>query len=71
MIIDTLIEEDMDVIMRDGTILKFKEWGLGLYYYDMTSTYVQESAKTNATINPYYLLSTVTNNKESYTHDDI
>ena len=70
-IIDTLIEEAMDVILRDGTILKFKEWGLGLYYYDMTSNDVQDSDKTITTITPYSLLSTVTENKEFYTRVDI
>ena len=30
----------------------------------MTSSYDKNSAKTNATITPYYLLSTVTENQE-------
>ena len=51
------------VIMSDGTVFKFKECGLGLYHYDMSSNYDQNSAKTNAEINPYSLLSTVTDNK--------
>ena len=46
------IEKAMNVILRDGTVLKFKECGLGLYYYDMASTDVQDSAKTNTTITP-------------------
>ena len=31
----TLIEKDMNVIMSDRTVFKFKEYGSGLYYYDM------------------------------------
>ena len=37
----------------------------------MNITDVKGIAKTNATIIPYYLLSTVTNNKEFYTRADI
>ena len=69
--IDTLIEKYMNVILSYGTVFKLKECGLGLYYYDMTSTDEQNSAKTNATINLYYLLSTANENKEFYTRADI
>ena len=65
------IEKAMNMILGDGTVFKFKECGSGLYYYDMGSTDVQDSAKNNAMITPYYLLSTVTKNKELYTHVDI
>ena len=61
----------MYIIMRDGTVLKFEECGLGLYYSDMASTYVQNIAKTNTTINPYSLLSTITKNKQFFTRADI
>ena len=50
----------MNVIMSDGIVFNFKECVSGLYYYDMTSTDEQNSAKINATIYPYSLLSTVT-----------
>ena len=60
---DTSIEKAMHVILSDVTVFKFKEYGSGLYYYDMASTDDQNSAKTNATINPSSLLSTVTENK--------
>ena len=48
----TSIEKAMKTILRDGTVFKFKEWGLGLYYYDTASTDEQNSDKTNSTINP-------------------
>ena len=67
----TSIEKSMNVILRDGTVLKFKGCGLGLYYYVMTSTDVQEIAKNNATITPYSLLAAVTENKWLYTRADI
>ena len=44
---DTLIEKAMSMIMRDGTVLKFKSCVSGLYYFDMERTDVQNSNKTN------------------------
>ena len=61
---DVLIEKAMNVIMRYGTVFKFKEYRLSLYYYYMASTDVQNSDKNNSTIKPYYMLSTVAENKE-------
>ena len=40
------MEKEMNLILRNGTVLKFKECGTGLYYYDMGSAYVQDSDKT-------------------------
>ena len=42
---DTSIEKDMHVVLRDGTVLKSKEFVLGLYYYDMASTNAHDSDK--------------------------
>ena len=56
MTMDTSIEKVINVVLSDGTVLKFKEYGLGLYYYDVASTDDHNSAK----IIPYSLLSTVT-----------
>ena len=61
--IDTLIENTMNMILSDGTVFKFEGCGLGLYYSDISSTDEHNSAKTNAIIFPYSLLSTVTKNK--------
>ena len=63
MTMDTSIEKAMNIILSDGKVFKFKECGSRLYYYDMVITYDQNSAKTNATINPYSLLSNATKNK--------
>ena len=67
---DISIEKAMNVIMRDGTVFKFKEYGLSLYYYYMASTDVQNSDKNNSTIKPYYMLSNVAENKEFYRRAD-
>ena len=67
----TSTEKAMDVIMSDVPVLNFKECGSGLYSYDMASTDDQNSAKTNVSITPYPLLSTVIENKEFYTRNDI
>ena len=61
--IDKSIEKAVNVILKDRTVFKFNSCVLWLYYYDMESTYDQNSAKNNAKITPYYLLSTVTENK--------
>ena len=61
----------MNVILTDQTVFKIKECGLELYYYDRAFTDEKNSYKTDATIIPYSLLSTVTENKEFYTHADI
>ena len=57
---DSSIEKAMNVILRYGTVFKFNECVLVLYYYDTVRTDVQNSAKTNTTITPYSLFSTVT-----------
>ena len=49
---DTLMEKDMNVILRDETFLNFKKCGSGLYYYDMASNDVQDIDKTNTIIIP-------------------
>ena len=59
------------MILSDETFFKLLECGSGLYYYDMTSTDDQNIDKTNATVSPYSLSSTVTNNIEFYMRADI
>ena len=61
--LDTSIEKSMNVILSDQTVFKIKECGLELYYYDRAFTDEKNSYKTDATIIPYSLLSTVTENK--------
>ena len=60
---DTSIEKAVNIILRSRKVFKFKECVSGLYYYEIASTDVKDSSKTNATIFPYSLLSTVTENK--------
>ena len=61
--INKSIEKSMNVILTDQTVFKIKECGLELYYYDRAFTDEKNSYKTDATIIPYSLLSTVTENK--------
>ena len=68
---DTSLGKSMRVILRDGTVFKFKEYKSGLYYYDTVSTNVQDRDKTNTTITAYPLLSPVTQNKQFNTCADI
>ena len=46
---DILIEKAVNVVMRDGTVFKFKKCGLVLYYYDMASTDDHNSSKITPT----------------------
>ena len=46
------IEKSMSLILRDGTVFNFKEYGSGLYYYDMTITYEQNSPKKTQQLPP-------------------
>ena len=61
----------MDVILKNGTVFKFKECWSGLYYYYIAITYDHNSAKNNLTIIPYSLLLTVLDTKKSYTRAEI
>ena len=38
--VDTMIQKYINKITRDGMVFNFKEFGSGLYCYDMGSTYV-------------------------------
>ena len=60
---DTLIDKAMNLIRMYGTVFKFKSYGSGLFYYGIEGTDMQDSAKNNSTINPYFLLSTLTENR--------
>ena len=60
---DTLIDKAMNLIMRYGTVFKFKSYGSGLFYYDIEGTDMQDSAKNKVTNNRYFLLSALTENR--------
>ena len=59
------------MILTDGTVFKFKEYGLGLYYYNMEITDEKNSDTNNATIKPNFLLPTVSDNEEFYRRTNI
>ena len=50
---------------------KTQEMWIGDIYYDIVSYDVQDNSKPNATINPYCMVSTVTDNKEFYARANI
>jgi hypothetical protein len=61
---DTFIEAAMHVHRKDGTVMTFKEYKSGLYYYN---AYPKQSNTTNA----YLFLNTVACNKGNYTRREI
>jgi hypothetical protein len=56
---DTSVEAAMNVHRKDGTIMKFKEFCSGLYYYDAG---INHSANKE----DYLFLNTVAGNKAKY-----
>lgn len=63
---DTAVEPAIIVHRKNGTEMKFKEFHLGLYYYDVTK------AKNNSTnVTPYCLVQTVENNKSLFHRREI
>ena len=61
---DTSIEAAMHVHRKDGTVMTFKEYKSGLYYYNA------DPKKSNTT-NAYLFLNTVAGNKGNYTQREI
>jgi hypothetical protein len=66
---DTSVEAAMDVHRKDGTIMKFREYSSGLYYFDAGTD--SAPAKTKETFNAYLFVNTVSSNKASYTQREI
>jgi hypothetical protein len=65
---DTSVEAAMHVHRKDGTIMKFKEYQSGLYYYDTGNS---NSNTINKSVDAYLFLNTVANNKAKYTRREI
>ena len=66
---DTEVENAMHIHRSDGTMMTFKEYKSGLYYFDTTS--VVEPKNTNEKANAYLFLHTVASNKAQYTSQEI
>jgi hypothetical protein len=60
---DTSIEAAMHVHRKDDTIMKFKEYPSGLYYYDAGNS---NSNVNRQTEDAYLFLHTVASNKAKY-----
>jgi hypothetical protein len=61
---DTSIEAAMHVHQKDGTVMTFKEYKSGPYYYNT-------APKQSNTTNAYLFLNTVAGNKGNYTRREI
>ena len=59
---DTAIEACMNVHRKDGSIMKFKEYLTGLYYYDAAQN--KKPNNTNEDVSGYCFVETVDNNKK-------
>jgi hypothetical protein len=67
---DTSVEASMDVHRQDGSIMKFKEYRSGLYYYDTGLAPPPTANHSSSTAN-YLFLNTVAENKATYTRREI
>jgi hypothetical protein len=66
---DTSVEALMDVRRRDGSIMKFREYKSGLYYYDTGQPTAPDNHSSSPTNNLF--LNTVAANKATYTRREI
>jgi hypothetical protein len=67
---DTSVEAAMIVHRKDGSIMKFKEYKSGLYYYD-AGKHKAATSNTSNTNEDYIFLITVAGSKESFTRREI
>jgi hypothetical protein len=67
---DTSVEAAMIVHRKDGSIMKFKEYKSGLYYYD-AGKHKAVASNTRDKNEDYIFLITVAGNKESFTQREI
>jgi hypothetical protein len=64
---DTSVEAAMTVHRLDGSLMKFKEYGSGLYYFDTAEPQTETTTNFSSTDEHAYLfLNTVANNKQAY-----
>jgi hypothetical protein len=69
---DTSVEASMDVHRRDGSIMKFREYQTGLYYYDTgQAEQSQQTTNVSSSNENYLFLNTVAENKATYTRREI
>jgi hypothetical protein len=66
---DTSVEAAMSVHRVDGSIMKFREFKSGLYYYDVNGS--KPDPNFSSTTAHYLFLSTVAANKTSFTNREI
>jgi hypothetical protein len=66
---DTLVEAAMNVHRKDGTIMKFREYKSGLYYYDASEH--RAASNPTSTSEDYIFLNTVAGSKANLTQREI
>ncbi len=67
----TSIEAAMSVHRKDGSIMKFREYTSGLYYYEVPDHSTAAPHPTNNKQDDYLFLLTVAGNKASFTRREI
>ena len=69
---DTSVEASINVHRKNGTVMKFKEYDSGLYYYDAgIKAVVDNNNSSNSKHNAYIFVNTVAGNKMRYTRREI
>ena len=66
---DTDKEPCINVHRKDGTIMKFQQYGSGLYYYDASVN--KRTNNTNEDVSTYCFVETVANNKKLFTRREL
>jgi hypothetical protein len=66
---DTSVEAAMNVHRKDGTVMKFREYKSGLYYYDASEH--RAASNPSSTSEDYTFLNTVAGNKANLTRREI
>ena len=66
---DTDIKACMNVHKKKGSIMEFREYSSGLYYYDIPVT--NKNKDTNDDVSAYYFVENVENNKTVFTGREV
>jgi hypothetical protein len=67
---DTSVEAAMNIHRKDGSIMKFREYKSGLYYYDVADNSTAPNP-TSSKLNDYLFLLIVDGNKASFTRREV
>jgi hypothetical protein len=68
---DTSVEAAMNVHRQDGSIMKFREYQSGLYFYDSHAPSAAVNTPSKSTATDYLFITTVAGQKARYTQREI